>query len=81
MRRTAYAVVVAAVALGAAPVASARIVATKGFGPGAGRIVIARGTAATCTAWRRATGRRSRRTASCRRSATTTPASRPHIRG
>ena len=42
MRRTAYVVVVAAVTLGAAPVASARIVATKGFGPGAGRIVIAR---------------------------------------
>jgi hypothetical protein len=41
MRRTAYAVVAAAVSLGAAPGASARIVATKGFGPGAGRIVIA----------------------------------------
>jgi WD40-like Beta Propeller Repeat len=41
MRRTAYAVVAAAVALAAAPDASARIVATKGFGPGAGRIVIA----------------------------------------
>lgn len=38
MRRTAY----AAVALGAAPVASARIVAIKGFGPGDGRVVIAR---------------------------------------
>jgi hypothetical protein len=43
MRRTACAVVVAAVALGAAPIASARIVATKGFGPGVGRIVIAHG--------------------------------------